>query len=40
MRALTIAAQGAVILQGTRGEADDLAPVLLATLGDALSERI
>ena len=40
MPTLRIATQGAVILQGTRGEADDLAPVLLATLEDALSERI
>jgi hypothetical protein len=39
MRALKEAADGALILQGERGEADDLAPTLLSALEDALSER-
>ena len=39
MRALNAASDGALILQGERGEADELAPALLAALEDALSER-
>jgi hypothetical protein len=38
LRALTAAADGAVILRGERGEAADLAPLLLAALDDPLGE--
>jgi hypothetical protein len=39
LRALTAATNGALVLQGERGEAADIAPVLLAALEDALTER-
>jgi hypothetical protein len=39
LRALTAATDGAVVLQGDRGEAGDVAAVLLAALEDAVTER-